>query len=97
LPRQGETAVKSISAKCRKEFLEACHAAAARGLMRCSSGNMSWRVDDERMLVTTTRSRMSRMTPDDIAVCAIRNGSVLNGKKPTVEINFHAGILRARV
>jgi ribulose-5-phosphate 4-epimerase/fuculose-1-phosphate aldolase len=37
------------------------------------------------------------MTPDDIAVCAIRNGSVLNGEKPTVEINFHAGILRARV
>jgi len=77
-------------------FLEACHEAAARGLMRCSSGNMSWRVDKNRMLATTTRSWMSRVTPADIALCAIADGKILNGKKPTVEISFHAGILRSR-
>lgn len=64
--------------------------------MRCSSGNMSWRVDGKHMLATTTRSWMSRLTPDDVALCAIANGTVLNGKRPTVEISFHAGILRSR-
>ena len=77
-------------------FIQACHEAAARGLLRCSSGNLSWRLDAERMLVTRTRSWLGRLTSADIAVCAIADGASLNGVKPTVEVRFHAGILRAR-
>jgi ribulose-5-phosphate 4-epimerase/fuculose-1-phosphate aldolase len=88
--------MRPISRKLQSEFVAACHEAAERGLLRCSSGNVSWRVGDGRMLVTRTRSWLGRLTADDIAVCAIKDGASLNGVKPTVEVRFHAGILRAR-
>lgn len=88
--------MKPISAKQLRAFVAACHEADARGLLRCSSGNLSWRVGDGRMLVTRTRSWLGRLTVNDVAVCAIADGSSLNGVMPTVEVRFHAGILRAR-
>ena len=88
--------MKPVSRRRQNEFVAACHEAEDRGLMRCSSGNLSWRVGDGRMLVTRTRSWLGRLTVDDIAVCAIEDGTVLNGVKPTVEARFHTGILRAR-
>ena len=88
--------MKTVSTKQRNEFVAACHEAESRGLLRCSSGNLSWRVGGGRMLVTRTRSWLGRLTADDIAVCSIEDGASLNGVKPTVEVRFHAGILRAR-
>ena len=64
--------------------------------MRCSSGNLSWRVDAEHMLVTATRSWAGRVTADDVVLMRLGDGTVLNGRKPTIEVAFHAGILRAR-
>ena len=88
--------MKDISNELLNDFVNACREAAARGLMRCSSGNMSLRVSDNRMLVTATRSWMSRLTIEDVALCKIEDGSVISGRKPTVEVNLHAGILRTR-
>lgn len=88
--------MKPVSRRRQNAFVAVCREAADRGLMRCSSGNLSWRVGDGLMLVTRTRSWLGRLTVDDIAVCAIEDGTVLNGVKPTVEARFHTGILRAR-
>jgi ribulose-5-phosphate 4-epimerase/fuculose-1-phosphate aldolase len=79
-----------------ERFVAACHETAARGLLRCSSGNLSCRADDGTMLVTRTRSWLGRLTAEDVAVCSIEDGTSLNGVIPTVEVRFHAGILRAR-
>lgn len=88
--------MKAIPKKTVEAFVAACHEADARGLLRCSSGNLSWRVGGGRMLVTRTRSWLGRLTAADVAVCAIADGASLNGVKPTVEVRLHAGILRAR-
>jgi len=48
------------------------------------------------MLVTATRHWMSRLTAEDVALCRIADGFVLDGPDPTVEINLHVGILKAR-
>jgi len=77
-------------------FLQTCHKAAGRGLMRCSSGNLSLRLDDTRMLATATRSRMADISAEEVSVCRISDGVLLDGAKPTVEIGFHAAILRTR-
>jgi ribulose-5-phosphate 4-epimerase/fuculose-1-phosphate aldolase len=77
-------------------FIETCHLAAARGLLCCSSGNLSQRLDAERMLATASRSWLGRLTREQVSFCRIRDGQVLAGTKPTVEIAFHAGILRDR-
>lgn len=39
---------------------------------------------------------MENLSPDHLSVCRISDGSLLEGNKPTVEIGFHAGILRTR-
>ena len=88
--------MKNLSRKLQNDFVAACRKAAEHGLLRCSSGNLSWRVGDGRMLVTRTRSWLGRLTADDIAVCAIEDGKALSDVRPTVEVRFHAGILRAR-
>lgn len=77
-------------------LIEACHRAGRHGLMRSSSGNISLRLDETRMLVTASRSWLGRLTGEDVSICLISDGSVLEGCKPTVEIGFHAGILRTR-
>ncbi len=88
--------MKSVPKETVDGFVNACRQAAECGLMRCSSGNLSMRVDGERMLVKASRSWMARATPDDVSLCRISDGSLLAGRKPSVEIGFHAGILRTR-
>ncbi|MFC1895915.1 class II aldolase/adducin family protein [Thermodesulfobacteriota bacterium] len=77
-------------------FVQACHKAAGRALVRCSSGNLSMRLGDDRLLVTSSRSWMESISADQVSVCRISDGCLLGGRKPTVEIGFHAGILRTR-
>jgi ribulose-5-phosphate 4-epimerase/fuculose-1-phosphate aldolase len=48
------------------------------------------------MLVKASRAWMSDLTRDDVAICRIADGATTNERKPSVEIGFHAGILRAR-
>lgn len=88
--------MKGVSQDGMERFVGACREAGGRGLLRCSSGNLSQRVDGGRMLVTATRSWMERLTADDVALCRIEDGVCLDGRRPTVEVNLHAGILRAR-
>ena len=39
---------------------------------------------------------MARAGPGDVSLCKISDGSLLEGRNPSVEIGFHAGILKAR-
>ncbi len=78
-------------------FVAACRDAAARGLVRCSSGNLSARLDAGRMLITASRSWMDRLTAEQACVCRIADGAALHpGDRPSVEVGFHAGVLAAR-
>jgi ribulose-5-phosphate 4-epimerase/fuculose-1-phosphate aldolase len=79
-----------------EQFIAGCREAAARGLIRASSGNASRRYDEERMLITASGSRLGEMTLEQVAVCRMADGVALNKQKPSVEAGFHAGILRAR-
>ena len=77
-------------------FVETAHSTAAHGLLRCSSGNLSWRIDEQLFLVTATRSWLGTLTPAQVALCRIEDGAPVNGVKPSVEAGFHTGILRGR-
>ncbi len=77
-------------------FVEACRRVAGYGLVRCSSGNLSCRLDDENMLVSGTQTWLERIEPREVAVLRISDGAALTDIKPSVESRFHAGILRAR-
>jgi ribulose-5-phosphate 4-epimerase/fuculose-1-phosphate aldolase len=64
--------------------------------MQCSSGNISRRTEEGLMLIKVSRAWTCDMTAADVAVCRIADGVCLNGRKPSVELGFHAGILRER-
>jgi ribulose-5-phosphate 4-epimerase/fuculose-1-phosphate aldolase len=77
-------------------FIKACQKAASFDLFRCSSGNMSWRLDDKHIALSASRSWLADLTFEQIAVCRISDGTCINSKKPTVEVNFHLGIMQNR-
>jgi ribulose-5-phosphate 4-epimerase/fuculose-1-phosphate aldolase len=84
------------SAETIEEFVGYCHQAAALGLVRCSSGNLSWRVDDEHVLLSGTKSWLSEIVPEQVAVVRLADGASVNDVSPSVESRFHLGILRNR-
>lgn len=85
-----------VSEKYFEEFVAGCRRVVSHGLVRSSSGNLSWRVSEEHMFITATRSWMGELTGEQIAICRISDGAVLNDKKPSAENGFHFGILRER-
>lgn len=79
-----------------EEFVEAAHRVERYGLVRCSSGNLSARLNEDRMLITPTRVWMEDLKADQVAICNISDGAPLNDCRPSAETPFHAGILRER-
>lgn len=78
------------------EFVAACRKVCDLGLLRYSSGNMSCRLGDELVAITSRGAWLGEMTVDDVAVCRLGDGESVNGKVPTVENGFHLGTLRTR-
>ena len=78
------------------EFVSACHRAARYGLLRYSSGNMSSRLADGYAAVTASKAWLGEITAEQIAVCRIDDGVSINDARPTVESEFHFGVLRGR-
>ena len=88
--------IVNVSQKQLDEFVAACRKTADFGLLRCSSGNMSWRVGGDLMLVTATRTWLGDIRADQISHVQISDGKVLNDQQPSVESLFHGGILQKR-
>ena len=80
-----------------KAFIAACRRVAGIEPRRFSSGNMSCRLSDGTMAVTVKGAWLGLMDDDHVAVCRIEDGECIkNGKTPSVESRFHAGVLRTR-
>ena len=77
-------------------FINACKKAASFDLLKCSSGNMSWRLNEDYIALSVSRAWLSDLTVEQVAICKAEDGVCINGKTPTVEINFHLGILQQR-
>lgn len=78
-----------------KTFLEQAHRYGASKLMRCSSGNLSWRVGNQAYL-SGTGSWLENITEDKISICQIDTGQGDNDVRPSMESTFHLGVLRER-
>ncbi len=67
-----------------------------KGYVAANDGNISARVDDNRLLITPTRIRKESMKLGDLSVIDL-NGKLLSGKKkPSSESDFHLKIYRNR-
>ncbi len=79
-----------------KEFVKAAHRVASYGLLKCSSGNLSWRLDEKFVALSASRSWLADLTVNQVAICELHSGRCTNNKTPTIENVFHFGILRNR-
>jgi len=79
----------------RRELVAAAHSAFARGLTHGSTGNISARVDGDRVLMTPTGSSLGSVTADALSVLEL-SGRHLDGPPPTKESFLHLAVLRAR-
>ena len=79
-----------------QKFVESSHKVAAYGLVRCSSGNLSFRIERDVALLSASQSWLAELTADQVAICDIPTGRCLNDKTPTCESSFHLGILKKR-
>ncbi|MCF7975757.1 MAG: class II aldolase/adducin family protein [Phycisphaerae bacterium] len=77
-------------------FIAAAHKVARYSLVQCSSGNLSWRVGSDEVMLSASTAWLAELTTKQVALCELTSGRCINGVKPTCENGFHLGILRAR-
>jgi ribulose-5-phosphate 4-epimerase/fuculose-1-phosphate aldolase len=85
-----------VSSEKIERFIAEAHRVGAERLQLCSSGNISWRAEENVALVSGTGSWLGRMARENVAVCDIATGERIDGPKPSMESSFHLGVLRAR-
>lgn len=78
-----------------QQFVQQAHRVGEAGLTICSSGNLSWRVGDVA-LVSGTGSWVPTLREDQVSVCRVSDGEILNGVRPSMESVFHLGVMRQR-
>lgn len=78
-----------------EEFVAMSRKVGECGLTICSSGNLSLRIGDE-VMISGTGSWVPDLKPDQVSVCRLSDGQVLNGIRPSMESVFHLGVMRKR-
>jgi L-fuculose-phosphate aldolase len=72
----------------------------ARGLISAGEGNLSVRLDQDRLLVTPAGLRKDELTPDDLVVVWLdhseRESVSRNGRAPTSDLAIHLALYAAR-
>jgi ribulose-5-phosphate 4-epimerase/fuculose-1-phosphate aldolase len=79
-----------------KTFTKQARRVGKERLQLCSSGNLSWRVEENTALVSGTGTWLPRLTREQVAFCEISTGNHIDGPKPSMESTFHLGVLRQR-
>lgn len=81
--------------QARKSIIEIGKLLYERSYVVSSDGNISYRLDDDRVLATPTMTCKGRMTEDGLAITDM-NGAALNDKKASSELAMHLLIYKMR-
>ena len=85
-----------IPASYYDEFTYWAHQTATKGLLNCSSGNLSCRLDETCMLISKTGSWLENITTGQVSVLNLADGSHLNAVIPSGEWKLHHAIYNRR-
>ncbi|KZN13987.1 3-oxo-tetronate 4-phosphate decarboxylase [Marinomonas sp. TW1] len=66
-----------------------------RGYATGGAGNLSVKIDDNRLLTTPTGASFGRLEPDNLSVVSM-SGEHLAGNRPSKEVAFHLELYRNR-
>jgi L-fuculose-phosphate aldolase len=85
-----------VEPELRKKLVEVCHRMYRQGYIAAGDGNVSAKIDDERILVTPTGFHKGFVTESDLVI-ADPDGKLLRGtQKPSSEFLMHALAYRER-
>ncbi|MFA5971517.1 MAG: class II aldolase/adducin family protein [Lentimicrobiaceae bacterium] len=86
----------SVTDSHLKTFVEAAHRIGTHQLLLCSSGNLSWRQNDEIVLISQTGSWLPYLSKDQVSISRHSDGVILNNVNPSMDSGFHFSIMRQR-
>jgi L-fuculose-phosphate aldolase len=84
-----------MTSELRRAIVDTCRALDLLGINQGRSGNVSVRLDDDRILITPTGLAYDAMEPDDIVELA-HDGTWSGARTPSSEWRFHRDILATR-
>lgn len=91
---------QSRDARAARRLVEAGRRLGARGLISAGEGNLSARLDRDRLLVTPTGRRKDELVPEDLVVIWLDhpNGVSIsaNGRQPSSDLAIHLAVYAAR-
>lgn len=81
----------------REELIAVCRRLDGAGLVAATDGNISCRLGDDRILITPSGARKGELTPLDLVLVDLNNGSILAGQgRASSEIRMHFLVYRRR-
>lgn len=80
----------------RSELVERARQLLATGLVSGTSGNLSIRLDDDRVLVTPSGVEYASMTPEMIVALRLDGTPIGSGLRPSVDTPVHLAVYRRR-
>ncbi len=89
-------ATPEIAIELIDEFTRWAHLSAAKGLLNCSSGNLSHRLDDKLMLISQSGSWLENINSNQISVVNLKSGQSQNNVVPSGEWKLHQAVYRQR-
>jgi L-fuculose-phosphate aldolase len=88
-------------AAATERLIQAGRRLGARGLISAGEGNLSVRLDADRLLVTPTGARKDELVPDDLVVVWLghpeREAISRSGRRPTSDLAIHLAVHAARL
>jgi ribulose-5-phosphate 4-epimerase/fuculose-1-phosphate aldolase len=79
-----------------RDLIDFGKAVSDSGLAESSSGNVSVRLDEERMLVSGSGCELQALTQEHASVIALQDGNVMQGPKPSLERELHRRVYTVR-
>lgn len=79
-----------------EEFTYWAHQAAGKDLLKCSSGNLSYRMDEACMLISGTGTWLENITTEQVSVLNLKDGARLNAVAPSGEWKLHQAVYNRR-
>jgi L-fuculose-phosphate aldolase len=67
-----------------------------RGFVAANDGNLSCRIDEERILTTPTGVSKGFMRPDDLILCDLAGRVISGAGRPSSELKMHLAVYQAR-
>lgn len=83
-------------ASVREEICAICRLLYERGYVVSNDGNVSARVEEDRVLITPSGVGKGRMTPDMLVLCDLEGSVIAGDRHPSSESKMHLMVYRER-